>query len=196
MFKLYIGMKNRKKELLNWAITIGVILLLWITGWYRPLISTVQRGILATGIFQPKINEVLDYEIVDAHFLDEHGELVSLSDIGGRVIFLNIWATWCPPCRAEMPSIQSLYNETYQDVEFIMLSIDKDFEKAVAFKKEHGFTFLIYKPVDDLPGLLHTQTIPATFVFDKEGQLKMSQEGMANYNSKRFKRFIKDLISL
>lgn len=188
--------KENKKEILKWVVTIGVILILWVTGWYRPVISKIQQGILLTGIIQPNTNNAHSDNVVEAYFVDENDKSVSLSDFRDQVVFLNIWATWCPPCRAEMPGIQSLYDDVdKKDVAFIMLSTDREFAKAVQFKKDNNFTFPIYRLAQNLPAELNTSSIPATFVFDKEGAIQMTHEGMAKYNTDKFKEFLNSLIS-
>ena len=188
--------RETKKEIIRWSVTIGVMLILWFTGWYRPVISKIQQGILLTGIIQPNTKEPHSDNVMEAYFIDENDKPVSLSDLRGQVVFLNIWATWCPPCRAEMPGIQNLYEEVDKEhVVFVMLSSDREFAKAVQFKKDNGFTFPIYRLAQNLPVELNTSSIPATFVFDKEGAIQMSHEGMAKYNTDKFKKFLNSLIA-
>lgn len=188
--------RETKKEIIRWSVTIGVMLILWFTGWYRPVISKIQQGILLTGIIQPNTKEPHSDNVMEAYFIDENDMPVSLSDLRGQVVFLNIWATWCPPCRAEMPGIQNLYEEVDKEhVVFVMLSSDREFAKAVQFKKDNGFTFPIYRLAQNLPVELNTSSIPATFVFDKEGAIQMSHEGMAKYNTDKFKKFLNSLIA-
>ena len=186
--------KETRKEIIRWTVTIGLMLILWVTGWYRPVISKIQQGILLTGIIQPNTKEAHSDDAIEAYFIDENENPVSLSDFRGQVVFLNIWATWCPPCRAEMPGIQSLYDEVNkEDVAFVMLTTDREFAKAVQFKKDNGFTFPIYRLEQNLPAELSTSSIPATFVFDKEGAIQMTHEGMAKYNTAKFKEFLNSL---
>lgn len=188
--------KETKKEIIKWVVTLGVILILWLTGWYRPVISKIQQGILLTGIIQPDTKKAHSDNVIEAYFVDENDKPVSLSDFRGQVVFLNIWATWCPPCRAEMPGIQNLYDIVdEQDVAFVMLATDREFAKAVQFKKDNGFTFPIYRLGQNLPTELNTSSIPATFVFDKSGAIQMTHEGMAKYNTDKFKEFLNSLIS-
>ena len=189
--------KSNKKEILQWAVTIAIIAILWVTGWHKPLIAKLQQAVLSTGIVKPDISgaeEIPESTDTDAHFYDEAGNRVSLSEFRGKPVFLNIWATWCPPCRAEMPGIQKLYSEIGNDqAEFIMLSTDTDFAKALKFKEENGYDFPIYRLAASLPAALDTETLPTTYVFDKEGRMHMAHKGMAKYNSEEFKVFMRGL---
>ncbi len=190
-------MKKNKKEILKWVATIAVIAVLWVTGWHRPLIAKLQQAILSTGIMKPDISgddRVSESTITDAHFYDETGNRVSLSEFRGKPVFLNIWATWCPPCRAEMPGIQKLYKEIGNDkAEFVMLSTDSDFAKAVKFKEENGYDFPIYRLAANLPAEMNTESLPTTFVLDKDGRIQMVHKGMAKYDSEDFKTFMQGL---
>lgn len=187
-------MRKLSKEVKTNLIFIGVILMLWLTGWYRPIMSTLQRGIIATGIIQPKTNENFDGGIAEAFLIDENSNAVMLSDLRGKVVFLNVWATWCPPCKAELPGIQDLYDEVKnQNIAFVMLSTDQNFEKTKAYIKEKGFSFPIYQLGRDLPPELESSTIPATYVLDKTGRIKMKHIGIAKYNTSKFNSFLLNL---
>src|SRR5690606_34667699 len=187
-------MKKNKKEILKWLATLAVIPIFWVTGWHTPLIAKIQQAVLTTGIVKPDISgreSLPEPTDSDAHFYDEAGNRVSLSEFRGKPVFLNIWATWCPPCRAEMPGIQKLYTEIGHDkATFIMLSTDADFAKAVEFKRDNGYDFPIYRLAASLPPELDTQTLPTTYVFDKEGRMHMAHKGIAKYDSEEFKVFM------
>lgn len=81
----------------------------------------------------------------DFKLRDLKGQTVSLSALHGKVVFLNIWATWCAPCRDEMPSIESLYQKFNQDKDFVVLAVSQDTDgKAVApFVEKNNLTFTI-----------------------------------------------------
>lgn len=111
------------------------------------------------------------------------GEAIDLQQFKGKKVFVNLWATWCPPCRAEMPSIQELSGKVDKSkVEFVMLSLDKSFDEAKVFVKERNFMLPIYYPAADLPEMFNVRGIPATFIFDENGKLLHKQEGMDNYD--------------
>jgi peroxiredoxin len=100
------------------------------------------------------------------------GDYVKLSDYRGKVVFLNIWATWCPPCREEMPSMESLYQRLKgRDFEMLAVSIDREGEKVVRpFAAKYGFTFPVLLDPDSKTYRLYGLTgIPESFIVDKSG---------------------------
>lgn len=115
------------------------------------------------------------------------GEAIDLQQFKGKKVFVNLWATWCPPCRAEMPSIQELSGKVNKsEVEFVMLSLDKSFDEAKVFVKERNFMLPVYYPAADLPEMFNVRGIPATFIFDENGKLLHKQEGMDNYDQPKY----------
>lgn len=115
------------------------------------------------------------------------GEAIDLQQFKGKKVFVNLWATWCPPCRAEMPSIQELSGKVDKsNVEFVMLSLDKSFDEAKVFVKERNFMLPVYYPAADLPEMFNVRGIPATFIFDENGKLLHKQEGMDNYDQPKY----------
>lgn len=194
--------KKTKKNLIEYGAVAVLVATLYLTGLHTEVIGFVQRGLLATGVMNPKVEmtaENVSYQSetkadLDFNLINEAGETVSLSEYEGKVIFLNIWATWCPPCIAEMPSIQSLYEEVNGDgVEFVMLSVDEDFQKAIDYRKRKGYEFNIYRVKNGLPQMYHSSAIPTTFVIGATGNLEMTHKGMANYNTNKFKNFLAGL---
>ncbi|MTI30232.1 TlpA family protein disulfide reductase [Xanthovirga aplysinae] len=139
-----------------------------------------------------------EQEFPDADFSmqlkDMSGKQISLEDLKGKVIFMNLWASWCSPCIKEMPSIQALYDKTDRDkVAFVMLSLDENDEKAEKFIKKRGFTFPVYRLTkNELPGLYQTQAIPTTYVISPKGKLLVRHQGMADYSSQDMVDFINE----
>ncbi len=102
------------------------------------------------------------------------GDHVKLSDYRGKVVFLNIWATWCPPCREEMPSMESLYQRLKgRDFEILAVSIDRDGEKVVRpFAAKYGLTFPVLLDPDSKTYRLYGLTgVPESFIVDKNGSV-------------------------
>ena len=120
------------------------------------------------------------------------GETVSLDSLKGKKVFINLWATWCPPCRQEIPSIERLYSEVDKEkAVFIMLSLDESFEVAKRFAASKGLQLPIYYPAENLPDLFNVKGIPATFIFNEEGELVKQIEGMEDYYNREYIEMLK-----
>ena len=127
---------------------------------------------------------------------DLNGKRFSARDYKGKVLFLNIWATWCGPCRSEMPGIQKLYESTASDnIVFVMLSVDRkgDEVKVASYVKANKYSFPVLMPTGTLPEMLDVPTIPTTFIVGKDGKLVEHKVGSSNYNTDRYKKLLKDL---
>jgi peroxiredoxin len=99
------------------------------------------------------------------------GGTVSLADLRGQVVLVNFWATWCPPCRAEMPAIQQVY-ERYREQGFTVLAVDMQETDAqvAAFVDEMGLTFPILMDRDgSVSARYQVKALPSTFFIDREG---------------------------
>ena len=108
--------------------------------------------------------------------------VLNFNDTKGKVVVLNFWATWCPPCIAEMPSLQALYNDYKDDVVFIFSTTD-DFETVKNFKQKRNFTFEVFRPTRNVPPELQTSSIPRTFIINKKGEIVVDESGAVDWNS-------------
>lgn len=182
-----------KKELIQWSLIFVVGAGLYATGYHTEVIGKMQGVLLFTGILQPDTNESVvhgpqaNYNMA---LLTLDGERTSLSEFEGKTIFLNFWATWCPPCIAEMPNIQNLYNEIdAEDIVFVMASLDRDPQKARDFVARKKFTFPVYSVLSK-PGTYNTSVVPTTYVISPQGEIMMEHQGMAKYDTEDFKAFL------
>lgn len=129
-------------------------------------------------------------------FKDISGNTINLSDYKNKVIFMNFWATWCPPCVGEMPAIQDLY-DTYKNdnrIQFLMLTNDKP-EKIKEFIKKRDFSFPVFTYKFRPPKVLESQVIPTTFVISKKGKIMVKETGASKWNGKKSKELISKLLS-
>jgi thiol-disulfide isomerase/thioredoxin len=124
----------------------------------------------------------------DLSFTKLDGSKVQLASLKGKVVLINFWATWCPPCIREMPSLQSLYEKYRQNpnVEFLVVEVDNKPELAKRFIEDKGYTFPVYSPDDILPETLLGQAIPTTVVLDKAGEIVIRHEGMSDFMADDF----------
>jgi peroxiredoxin len=108
----------------------------------------------------------------DFTFPDLNGQMVSLADYKGKVVVLNIWATWCPPCVEEMPSMEKLHQELKDEgFEILAVSIDISGTKAVIpFMKKHKLSFSVLTDTKGaIKSLYQTTGVPESFIIDKDG---------------------------
>ena len=104
------------------------------------------------------------------------GKKVTLSELRGKIVIINLWATWCPPCRAEMPALENAY-EQYKDSEVIILGLNvtnQDSEKDIPpFVKEFGLTFPILLDRDgSVSALYQLKALPTTYFVNREGIIR------------------------
>ncbi|MFN4314223.1 MAG: TlpA family protein disulfide reductase [Chitinophagaceae bacterium] len=119
--------------------------------------------------------------------VDASGQTIDLGALKGKKVFVNLWATWCPPCRAEMPSIKKLASAVDSNkVSFVMLSLDEDFEAARQFAKQTNLGLPIYAAAGSLPTLFQTQGIPVTYIFNESGELIFRRDRAENYDQPQF----------
>jgi thiol-disulfide isomerase/thioredoxin len=123
----------------------------------------------------------------DLQLLDSKDQTVELSSLKGKKLFVNLWATWCPPCRAEIPSIERLAAKTDKNkAAFVMLSLDDNFSKAKSYASKNRMTLPVYYPAENLPALFSVNAIPVTFIFDENGELLYQLAGSADYDTPAF----------
>ena len=119
-------------------------------------------------------------------------QVVDLAAFRGKRVFVNLWATWCPPCRAEIPSIEKLAAKTDRSkTEFVMLSLDDNFDKAKTYAANNSMKLPVYYPAANLPQLFVTDGIPMTVIFNEKGEIVFNQVGSADYDTKVFLDMLK-----
>lgn len=143
--------------------------------------SLAQVRTLASG---PSL-AVIGKPAPDFELQDTSGKVWKLSELKGQVVFVNFWATWCPPCRQEMPSMQKLYEFMPED-SFKMLAVlsNDDPALATAFAAKGGFEFPILADPDSQVGGAYGLTgVPETYIVDKQGILRQKFIGPRNWNA-------------
>ncbi|MCE2894211.1 MAG: TlpA family protein disulfide reductase [Flammeovirgaceae bacterium] len=186
------------KEVLKTGLTLVILLVvLNYTGLIGSISSATQSAILKTGLLDAEVDvsrsEIFNYDFT---IKDLAGNKFSFGQYKSKVVFVNLWATWCGPCRAEMAGIQKLYSSIASDsISFVMLSLDRDTdqEKVVKYVNTKGFTFPVYLPSGRLTEQLSVPSIPTTFVIGKDGRIVAKEVGTTNFNTDKFKKFLKQL---
>ncbi|MBI5632059.1 MAG: TlpA family protein disulfide reductase [Nitrospirae bacterium] len=147
-----------------------------------------KKSDLADGNLSPKL------DIRDART----GQAMDLSQLKGKVVFVNFWASWCMPCKEEMPSIEALYRELLKNDAFLMVTIlyKDDAKTAADYMHAHNYTFPLFIDNEGISAKRYGVTgVPETYLIDKKGALKKRVIGPADWNSSEAKAFINTLLS-
>lgn len=122
---------------------------------------------------------------------DANGKILNLQSLKDKKVFVNLWASWCGPCRREMPSIEKLAHSVEKSkVAFVMLSLDDSFGEAKAFAQKHHLSLPLYYPAENLPAAFRVEAIPTTFIFDEQGNLVRRMDGSENYDSGTYRKLL------
>ncbi|MBL0745439.1 TlpA family protein disulfide reductase [Chryseolinea lacunae] len=182
-----------------WVTFAALFLLLRFTGALSGISFVTGSALLKTGALDarteaPAVAKTFDY---DFKVRDLHGNIIDFNQFKGKTIFLNLWATWCGPCRVEMPAIDELYKKMKDNdkVVFVMLSLDKSehFSKVVNFVNDKGYSFPVFVPSGYLPKPLQVPSIPTTLVVNAEGKIVTKETGTTNFDTPKFKKFLETL---
>lgn len=193
-------MKKVFSFLQPFVITLIIIVLLQVTGQWSNVSSATQKIALKTGALNAdadfkKPSGEFDYQF---NLIDLDGNAKSGADLKGKVVFLNLWATWCGPCKAEMPGIHSLYQKMKdQPIEFVMLSVDRPStqNKVVSYLKNNEYTFPVYMLSGQVPEILQVPSIPTTYIIDKNGKIVSTEVGAKNYDTNKMVKALTELAS-
>lgn len=190
-----------KQSLIEWGVIFAIGAILYVTGLHTEVLGGMQRVLLWTGLFDADTSQIATTDgpmLSDSDYRfameTDDGERVSLNDYRGNVVFINVWASWCPPCVAEMPTIETLYDRVseHDNISFILLSMDEEPQKAVNFMREKDFTMPYYFPASSLPAEFRSQYLPTTYILSKQGKVIYKKEGIADYSSANFAQWMID----
>jgi thiol-disulfide isomerase/thioredoxin len=179
-----------KSNIINGVIIIALAVVVFVPAAKTLLI----RALMGVGLFRADVAEQITPVPVadDMVFEDAGGKTINLHKLKGKVVFLNFWATWCPPCRAEMPAINSLHQTLKADtnIVFIMVDADSDLKSAGQFMAKYQYQLPLYQAVSNVPPNIYNGTLPTTVILDKNGALAFRREGMANYDTGAVEEFL------
>ncbi|MDD3789121.1 MAG: TlpA disulfide reductase family protein [Petrimonas sp.] len=186
---------SKKKSWISNILFIGLIAAVLFT----PLGSKLK--ILTSKLmasFSPSVQKVEKRERLTDYqwqLTDDSNQPFNLSQAQGKVIFLNTWATWCPPCIAEMPIMQDLYNKYRDNPDVVFVFATTDPKPTVdKFMADKGYNLLAYYIQSAPPKQLASNTIPITFLIGKKGDIAIRKVGAADWNSRKVTDTIDQLL--
>lgn len=183
--------ERRVKRIIGYLVGVPLVLVLLVLlyeGAKARLQDKIAKvsGPLTTGTEAP-----------DFSFPDLDGKTVRLRDLRGKVVFINIWATWCPTCVWEMPSMEQVHQE-YKKRDFVMLAVDIDIlgkEVVLPFMAKHRLTMpVLLDPQGTIKRIYRTTGVPETFIVDKRGILRHIEIGPRDWSEPQTMAMIGRLI--
>lgn len=151
-----------------------------------PWLSVAERGVVKVG------DEAPNFQLRDLA-----GNMVSLSQLRGKVVLVNFWATWCGPCRIEMPAMEQLYR-SFSRKDFEILAVSTDPQGAAVtrpFQQEMGFTFPILHDAEYRIGLMYgARSLPMTFMVDRNGIVRQKVPGARDWGGPDARELIQALM--
>lgn len=186
-------MKSKFKK--SNLVFVVVILLLIIPQTRQFIQIWIHKGVaLVNPVNEVSVDKRIKLESYDWQLLKEDKATYNLKQAKGKVVLINFWATWCPPCIAEMPSLQDLYNDYGDKVEFLFITTD-NFEVVKAFKAKNNYTFSVYIRRSDYPKELITKSIPRTLIVNKQGDIVIDKSGAVDWNSDNVRAQLDQLLA-
>ncbi|RMA58059.1 TlpA family protein disulfide reductase [Ulvibacter antarcticus] len=185
-------MKFIKKHWGNIAFFLVIGLLI-----FPPTAIPIKVFITRVFSFSPSEVEAEDRAVLDTYdwqLTNLEGETINFSQSEGKVVVLNLWATWCPPCIAEMPSFQKLYDAYGDRVDFYFVS-SEEATKIKKFLQKKKYNFPVYLESQAPPKMLQSKSIPKTYLISKSGMIVMNTEGAADWNSETVHQILDKLLA-
>lgn len=180
-----------KKQWSN--ILFVVFLVLLIIPKTRMMIQVPVQRIIS---FSPsEVKETKRETVENYHWpmLDLNKNQINFSSSKNNVTIINMWATWCPPCVAEMPSFQKLYNDYGDKVDFYFIT-SEEVNRIEKFMDKHQYNLPVYLQTHEAPEKLESRLLPTTFVISKSGEIVINETGSADWNSKKTRSLLDRLL--
>ena len=192
--------KNWKKKSLFSKILDFIFLALLISLFFPQGRMTIGGFVnrVKSSIIQPDlIKEPVGLNQADYTWLltNSAGQISNLSDYKGKVIFLNFWATWCPPCVGEMPGIQQLYDKFKDNDQIVFLLVSNESVETInQFIKKKKYSFPVYSAREQSPEAFSSNSIPTTFVISPGGDIVVKEVGAVNWGGSKMEEIIRNLL--
>ncbi len=182
----------------NWSniLFFGFILFLF-TPLGLPTRAFITKGVsfVTTRLFSLDIDENERKSLSSYHWTlsDLNNQKINLDQFKNKVIIVNFWATWCPPCIAEMPSFQDLYDDYKDKVVFLFIAQDDEIKvRKFLLKKKHDIP--VYFSNSPRPPEMNSNSLPTTYFINKEGQIVVNKTGAVDWNSNKVRKLLDELI--
>ena len=156
----------------------------------------VALGKVKVWMFSPSLesqeNQIqlpsFEYEVTDLT-----GNATTIGVGKNKVVFLSYWATWCPPCIAEMPSIQKLYENYGQQIDLVLITKENP-ETVSDFLTKENLDLPVYNPAMKTPQGLNDERLPTSYLIDGNGKILIKETGASDWNSEKVRQLLDQLL--
>ncbi len=186
--------KNAKSNIVFWVIAVSLMFFLFFTNAGNSFRSWMMSFTLRTPEVATSKVESLDEQFIEMDWkvVSDESEDLWISDIE-KPIFLNIWATWCGPCRSEMASIIDLQKEMGDKVTFLLVSPTEGRKVVHEYRVDKEISFPLYTKGSAIPDNLKATTFPTTFIIDKNKHIVYKWVGAYDWNDDEVKELLNKL---
>lgn len=188
----YKMMVPNKKWILNGVFILAALVLVFTPVGFK--VKVFASKLLSSSAAMVKEGMKVPLDSYQWKLTDLENRSFDFEDQRGRIVLVNFWATWCPPCVAEMPSMQDLYNDYGDKVTFMFVTSD-DRQKVLNFLKRKNLDLPVYYPASETPKTLKSKLLPTTYIIDREGKIVVAETGAADWNSNETRALIDGLLS-
>ncbi len=188
-FRDYLAKSSRLKiagDVFFYLFILSVLL-----PWSRTFL--IRSILINPGFLEAKESVVLEPTDYDLLLSDLNGKTINLSEYRGKTLFISFWATWCPPCRAELPSIENLYNSYGDRINFFLITTEPE-DKVKAFLNENHYDLPVYFQKSASSEKLSVRSYPTSYVVSDKAEIRVRKKGAARWNSRAVKRKLDGLL--
>ncbi|MCX2720135.1 TlpA family protein disulfide reductase [Lentiprolixibacter aurantiacus] len=184
---------KRKRLNLGWLLTLVVMALVLFTPlgfhmqvWVNRILSHNPEPVATRTLEIPELN--------GWRLKGLKGDIIHGDELQGQVVLINFWASWCPPCVAEMPSLDKLHEEFGDRVRFLFIARDQK-DKVVGYLEKNNFRFPVYFESGLTPTGIYATGLPTTFVLDRAGRIVVAHTGAANWYAEDTRKLLDSLLT-
>lgn len=184
-------MKFSKEQISNGIWLLAIVLILFTPVGFH--LKVLVSKLISTSADMVATKEQKTLTSYQWGLVDVKGKRINFESFEDQVVVVNIWATWCPPCVAELPSFVELYGDYKDKVVFAFVAND-DRDKVLQFLEKKGYQLPVYFQTTSTPKELVSKSIPATYVISKSGKIVVDEKGAADWNSQKTRELLDRLI--
>ncbi|WP_036383246.1 TlpA disulfide reductase family protein [Muricauda sp. MAR_2010_75] len=184
-------MRLSKEQISNGIWILAIVLIIFTPVGFH--LKVLVSKLIATSADVVEVDEQNTLKNYHWNLVTAEGKRMDFQSKKGEVVLVNFWATWCPPCIAELPSLVDLHEDYGDKVAFAFVASDER-DKVSTFLEKKGYHLPVYFETSRTPDELISKSIPATYVISKSGKIVVDEKGAVNWNSTHTRTLLDSLL--